>query len=214
MAIRILLVDDHQVLRDGLRLSLDQQSDLEMVGDAGDGETAVRLSRQLRPDVVLMDIVLTGMTGVDATRSIAADCPETKIIALSMHAKAIFVTEMLKAGASGYILKENALSCVLQGIEKVQSGECFLCPKSAGLLASEYARGEENDRLAMLSRKEREILKLLAEGKSSKTIGLLMRLTAKSVDYHRRRIMEKLDVSSVAELVKIAIREGLTPLEV
>ncbi|UCD51432.1 MAG: response regulator transcription factor [Phycisphaerales bacterium] len=214
MATRILLVDDHLVLRDSLRTSLGQEMGMEVVGEAGDGETAVRLARQLQPDLVLMDVAMTGMTGIDATRCIAADCPSTRILALSMHPRAIFVTEMLKAGASGYILKENALSSVLQGIKKVAAGEHFLCPKSAGLLAGEYTQDKESNRLAMLSHKEHDVLKLLAEGKSSKMIGMLMHLSTKTVDYHRRHIMEKLNVTSVAELVKIAIREGLTPLEV
>jgi DNA-binding NarL/FixJ family response regulator len=214
MATTILLVDDHQVLLDGLRLGLDQRPDMDVIGEAGDGETAVRLARQLRPDVVIMDISMAGMTGVDATRRIAGDCPDTKIIALSMHAKAIFIAETLKAGASGYISKQNGFSSMVRGIETVLAGDCFLCPRAAGLLAREYVRSSGNSRLATLTEQEREILKFLADGKSSKAIGLLMGLTTKSIDYHRRRIMEKLNVSSIAGLVKTAVREGLTPLEV
>ncbi|UCD51430.1 MAG: response regulator transcription factor [Phycisphaerales bacterium] len=213
MATRILLVDDHQILRDGLRMALGQEVGMEVVGEAGDGETAVRLARQLKPDVAIMDMGLPGMTGIDATRRIVADCPEMKIIALSMYPKASLITEMLKAGASGYILKENAFSSVVEGIKKITAGERYLCPKAASLLAEEYARDRAGAGPAGLNDKEREVLKLLAEGKSSKETALLMELSSKSIDTYRRRIMEKLGVASVAELVKIAIREGLASLD-
>lgn len=213
MATKILLVDDHQVLRDGLRVSLNQQSGMEVVGEAGDGETAIRLMRKLNPDVIIMDVGMAGMSGIDATRRILVDCPETKIIALSMYPKTAFVTEMLKAGASGYILKENAFSSVVEAIHRVVAGERYLCAKSAGLLAEDYAQGQAKSGPSALTDKEREILKLLAEGKPSKEIALLMALSTKSIDHYRRQIMEKLNVGSIAELVKIAIREGLTPLD-
>lgn len=213
MATRILLVDDHQVLRDGLRVSLNQQSSMEVVGEAGDGETAIRLMRKLKPDVIIMDVGMSGMSGIDATRRIHADCPDTKIIALSMYPKTTFVTEMLKAGASGYILKENAFSSVVEGIQRVMAGERYLCAKSAGLLAEDYAQGQGKSGPSVLTDKEREVLKLLAEGKPSKEIALLMDLSTKSIDHYRRQIMSKLNVGSIAELVKIAIREGLTSLD-
>jgi len=214
MTTKILIVDDHQIVRDGLRSSLDGEAGMEVVAETGDGETAARLARQIRPDVVLMDISLGDTSGIDATRRITHECPGMKIIALSMHPRAIFITEMLQAGASGYILKESAFSCVVQAIGEVRSGGRFLCPRSAGLLAGAYAQGTKSPTLDVLNDKEREVLKLLAEGKSSKEIGMFMRLSTKTIDYHRRRIMEKLNVSSIAELVKIAIREGLTPLEI
>ncbi len=214
MRTRILVVDDHQIVRDGLKSSLDHETGMDVVAETGDGETAVRLARQLLPDVVLMDISLGDVSGIDATRRIANECPSTKIIALSMHPRAIFITEMLQAGASGYILKESAFSSVVKAIVEVRSGGRFLCPRSAGLLAGAYAQSTKSPALDVLNDKERDVLKLLAEGKSSKEIGMFMRLSTKTIDYHRRRIMEKLNVSSIAELVKIAIREGLTPLEV
>ena len=142
MTIRILLVDDHQILRDGLRMALDQEAGMEVVGEAGDGETAIRLVRQLKPDVAIMDIAMPGMTGVDATRRIAVDAPETKIIVLSMYPKAALVTEALRAGASGYILKENAFSSVVAAIKKITAGERYLCPKAASLLAEDYAQSK------------------------------------------------------------------------
>jgi len=213
MATRILLVDDHQILRDGLRIALEQEAGMEVVGEAGDGETAIRLARQLQPDVTIMDMGLPGMTGIDATRRIAVDCPEVKVIALSMYPKASLITEMLKAGASGYILKENAFASVVEGIRKVVAGQRYLCPKAASLLAEEYARDNAQAGPAGLNDKEREVLKLLAEGKSSKETALLMELSSKSIDNYRRRIMEKLNVASVAELVKVAIREGLASLD-
>lgn len=213
MATRILLVDDHQILRDGLRASLDQEVGMDVVGEAGDGETAVRLARRLKPDVTIMDLGLPGMTGIDATRRIVADIPEAKIIVLSMYPKAALITEVLKAGASGYILKENALWSVVEAIKKVSAGERYLCPRAASLLAEEYAQSGAQTGPAALNEKEREVLKFLAEGKSSKETALLMKLSSKSIDTYRRRIMEKLSVASVAELVKVAIREGLASLD-
>lgn len=213
MAIRILLVDDHQVLRDGLRVSLNQQDGMEVVGEAGDGESAIRLVRELGPDVIVMDVGMAGMSGIDATRRIHGDRPEVKIIALSMYPKTAFITEMLKAGASGYILKENAFTSVVEGIRQVVAGKRYLCARSASLLAEDYAQGQATSGPAALNDKEREVLKLLAEGKPSKEIALLMDLSTKSIDHYRRQIMGKLQVGSIAELVKIAIREGLTSLE-
>jgi DNA-binding NarL/FixJ family response regulator len=213
MATRILIVDDHQVLRDGLRVSLNQQSGMEVIGETGDGETAIRLMRELQPDVIIMDVGMAGMSGIDATRRIHADCPDIKIIALSMYPKTTFITEMLKAGASGYILKENAFSSVVEGIQRVVAGKRYLCARSAGLLAEDYAQGQSKSGPSALTDKERKILKLLAEGKPSKEIALLMGLSAKSIDHYRRQIMDKLKVGSIAELVKIAIREGLTSLD-
>ena len=213
MGIRILLVDDHQVLRDGLRVSLNRESGMEVVGEAGDGETAIRLMRELKPDIIIMDVGMSGMSGIDATRRLHMDCPDMKIIALSMYPKTAFVTEMLKAGASGYILKENAFSSVVEGIRRVAAGERYLCSLSASLLAEDYAQGQAKTGPSALTDKEREILKLLAEGKPSKEIALLMDLSTKSIDHYRRQIMGKLKVGSIAELVKIAIREGLTSLD-
>jgi DNA-binding NarL/FixJ family response regulator len=213
MATRILIVDDHQVLRDGLRVSLNQESGMEVIGEAGDGESAIRLTRELKPDVIIMDVGMAGMSGIDATHRIHADCPDIKIIALSMYPKTAFITEMLKAGASGYILKENAFSSVVEGIQRVVTGKRYLCARSAGLLAEDYAQGQNKSGPSALTDKEREVLKFLAEGKPSKEIALLMDLSTKSIDHYRRQIMAKLKVGSIAELVKIAIREGLTSLD-
>ncbi len=213
MATRILLVDDHQVLRDGLRSSLEQEVGMDVIGEAGDGKAAIRLTRELEPDVVLMDVGMSGMSGIDAARRIHLDCPDIKIIALSMYPKTTFVREMLKAGASGYILKENAFVSVVEGIRRVMAGERYLCSRSAGLLAEDYAQDQGKSGPAALNDKECAVLKHLAEGKTSKEIAQLMDLSSKSIDHYRRQIMEKLEVGSVAELVKIAIREGLTPLE-
>ena len=216
MAIRIFLADDHKMMRQGLCALLKNQPDIEVVGEAEDGATAVRLIRKLKPDIIIMDVNMPGMDGIDAARRILPEMPDVKLIALSTYLKKVFVLEMLKAGASGYILKEQAFGELVQAIETVISGERYLSTKVAGIIVEDYVQSHDeagNSDRKVLTEREREVLKLLAEGKPSKEIALLINMSVKTVDACRRQLMQKLDVQSLADLVKYAIREGLTSLD-
>ncbi len=213
MATRVLLVDDHQVLREGLRNLLEKDGNIKVVGEAADGATALRIARELQPDVIVMDIAMPDMDGIDATRRISQEVPAVRILALSTYPKKTFISEMLKAGASGYILKQNAFEVVEEAIHKVADGQKFLCSEAAGLLAEQYSQTGARSSSGGLTEREQEVLKLLAEGKPSKEIAVLVGVNVKTIDACRRRIMQKLDVGSLAELVKYAIREGMTSVE-
>jgi DNA-binding NarL/FixJ family response regulator len=202
-------------MRQGLRLLLEKHSDMEVVGEANDGQEAIELAGQLKPDVVVMDVNMPGVDGPDATRRIVSDKPDTRIVALSMHSKKGFIIEMLKAGASGYVLKENAFSELVNAINTVMGNEIYLSSKITRIVVDDYVQdrvgGDSSKK--MLTDRESEVLKLVGDGKSSKEIALQLDLSVKTIDACRRRIMSKLDIDSVAELVKYAIREGLTSLE-
>lgn len=214
MTVRILLVDDHQVLREGLRSLLEQQSNMEVVGEAGDGMTALRLVRELEPDLVIMDVNMDGMDGIDATRMIHREHPEIKVLALSMFLRKTFVTEMFKSGAAGYLLKDNAFSEIVEAIRTILGGEKYVCAKVAALLVDEYVQEDQESAVKeRLTKREMEVIRMLADGKTSKEIALITETSAKTVDACRRRIMQKLSINSVAELVKYAIREGLTTVD-
>jgi DNA-binding NarL/FixJ family response regulator len=215
MALRILLVDDHEIMRQGLRLLLEKNSDMEVVGEANDGLKAIELAKELEPDVVVMDVNMPGVDGADATRQIVSSQPNIRIVALSMHSKKGFIIEMLKAGASGYVLKENAFSELVNAINTVMGDEIYLSSKITRIVVDDYVQdrigGDSSKK--MLTDRENEVLKLVGDGRSSKEISLQLDLSVKTIDACRRRIMSKLDIDSVAELVKYAIREGLTSLE-
>lgn len=214
MAVRILLVDDHQVLREGLRSLLEQEAEMEVVGEAGDGMTALRLVRELEPDIVIMDVNMEGLDGIDATRMISREHARSKVLALSMFLRKTFVTEMFKSGAAGYLLKDNAFAEIVEAIRTVQRGEKYACSKVAALLVDECVQnGHEIRSGARLTKRELEVVRMLADGKTSKEIALVTKTSVKTVDACRRRIMRKLDIGSVAELVKYAIREGLTTVD-
>ncbi len=214
MAVRILLVDDHQVLREGLGSLLEQQSNMEVVGEAGDGRTALRLVRELHPDVVIMDVNMDGMDGIDATRMINREHPETKVLALSMYLRKTFVSEMFKSGATGYLLKDSAFTEIVEAINTVLKGEKYVCAKVAALLVDEYVQdGQGTAGHANLTKRELEVIRMLADGKTSKEIALITETSVKTVDACRRRLMQKLEINSIAELVKYAIREGLTTVD-
>lgn len=215
MAIKMLLVDDHEIMRQGLYMLLEKQPDIEVVGMAHNGGMAMEMARELAPDLIVMDVNMPGLDGVDATRQITATDSKVKIVALSMHAKKGFIVEMLKAGASGYVLKESAFSELIAAINTVLSGEVFLSSKITRIVIDDYVQDRTGGGLqsAPLTERENEVLKLIGDGKSSKEIALLLELSVKTVDACRRRIMAKLNIDSVADLVKYAIREGLTSLE-
>jgi DNA-binding NarL/FixJ family response regulator len=216
MPARVLLVDDHAIIRQGLCSLLEKQPDIEVVGAAEDGQKAMELVRELKPDIVIMDISMPNLNGIDAARKITGEPGNVKVIALSIHSSRRFVTEMLKAGASGYILKECLFDELLEAIRIVLSGGVYLSPKITGVVVDDYVKrlsGEYRPEAPDLSPREREVLQLLAEGKSTKQIALPLHISAKTVESNRRNIMDKLGIHSVAELTKYAVREGLTPLE-
>ncbi|MFH1596820.1 MAG: response regulator transcription factor [Pseudomonadota bacterium] len=210
----ILLVEDHQIVREGLAALLEKQPDLKVVGQAADGRTAVRLARELRPAVVVMDISLPDLNGIDATRQILEENPGVKVIGLSVHADRLFVKGMLQAGASGYLLKYSASQELIQAIQLVLAGRIYLSPEIAGVVVEDYTYpAPDGSPFAVLTLREREVLQLLAEGKSPREIADSLHLALKTVEGYRRHIMEKLGFTSLADLVKYAIREGLTSLE-
>jgi two-component system NarL family response regulator len=216
MSVRILLVDDHQMFRDGLRSILDAEDGVEVIGEAEDGRVAVELAQALAPDVVVMDIGMHGLNGVEATRQIKANHPEIQVVALSTHSDRSYVLSMLEAGASGYVLKTAAFDEMRHAVQTVAKGKYFLSPDITGLVVDARVHDSSppsGSAKIILGAREREILQLLAEGHSSPEIAQRLHISASTVDSHRRNIMRKLDVHSVAELTKYAVREGLTPLD-
>ncbi|HYO10680.1 MAG TPA: response regulator transcription factor [Tepidisphaeraceae bacterium] len=216
MGMRILLADDHQIVREGLRTLLNQHDDMEVIGEAADGRRAVELATELAPDVVVMDVGMPGLNGIEATRQISLKGPETTVVALSMHSDRRFMGEMLKAGAKGYLLKDGAFEELATAIRSVCDDKVYLSPKIADVVVDDYVRRQgpaEPGAFAKLTPREREVLQLMAEGRATKEIAMDLRVSIKTVETHRRQIMEKLNIYSVAELTKYAIREGLTSLE-
>lgn len=214
MAIRVLLVDDHTLMRHALRMMLENESDLEVVGDAGNGETAIQLCDELSPDVVVIDVAMPGMGGIAATRSITQKFPDIRVLALTTYSDKRFVNEMLAAGAAGYVVKSDASDQLIHAIHAVHEHQHYFSPEVAtGILDTVRYLNTPGKRLRprdALGRREREVLALLSEGKSSVQIGNELHIAASTVDVHRRNIMRKLNLHTVAELTKFAIREGLT----
>ncbi len=216
MSVRILLADDHGIVREGLCSLLEEQSDMEVVGEAEDGRKALDLVRELVPDIVIMDITMPNLNGVDATRQIVREFPKTRVICLSIHSNKRFVANMLKAGASGYVLKECLFGELVQAVRTVTGGGVYLSPQITGVVVDDYVKRLLTDArlpLEVLTDRERQVLQLLAEGKSTKQIALELHVSTKAIEAKRRKIMEKLHAHSVAELTKIAILGGLTTLE-
>ncbi len=217
MSIRILLADDHKITREGLRSLITKQSDMEVVAEAENGRDAVGLSKDLRPDVIIMDVSMPGLNGIEATKQILSEDENVKVIALSMHSDNLFVSEMLKSGASGYMLKDCAFEELDRAIREVVGGNTYLSPMISGTVVEDYLRKlnkSDTGESGILSDREKEVLQLLAEGQSMKQIGLKLFISAKTVETHRRQIMNKLDMYTVAELTKYAIRKGLTSLDI
>ncbi|OGV60337.1 MAG: DNA-binding response regulator [Lentisphaerae bacterium RIFOXYA12_FULL_48_11] len=216
MAIRIMLVDDHKMIRDGLRSLLEKHSNIEVIGEAADGQAAVQTARKLSPEIIIIDIGMPELNGIEATRQITALKCKPKVIGLSMHADRRYVAQMLKAGASGYILKDSAFEELVQAIETVAKGRTYLSPQIAGTVVTEFKRTAKNDDgsvFSVLTEREREVLQQISEGCSTKEIASSLGVSVKTIETHRRQIMEKLNLHSVAELTKYAIKEGLTELE-
>ncbi|OGQ85467.1 MAG: DNA-binding response regulator [Deltaproteobacteria bacterium RIFOXYD12_FULL_56_24] len=212
MKIKVIIVDDHQMVREGLRSLLVGEKDMEVIAEAGDGWEGVRLAEKLTPDVVIMDIAMPELNGIEATRQILARTTGVRVMVLSMHSDKRFVERTLKAGASGYLLKDCAFEELVRAIRTVMAGQIYLSPGIASLVVREYL---ENglDSPPVLSAREREVLQLITEGKSTREISLLLHISIKTVETHRQQIMKKLHLRTVAELTKYAIREGLTTLD-
>ncbi len=216
MSIRILIADDHSITREGLKVMLNKMENFEVVAEAENGRLAISLTRKLLPDVVVMDINMPDLNGVDATRQIVAELPQTRIIALSMYSDRSYVKGMLKAGVSGYLLKNCAFEELADAIQTVMRYQTYLSPKISEIVRDEFVKmmgSNEPNTVELLTDKEREVLQLIAEGKKTKDIAELLHISVKTVEARRSKIMEKLNINNVAGLTKYAIREGLTSIE-
>ena len=217
--VRILLADDHQILRDGLRTLLNTQEDMEVIAEADTGRKAIDLALCHCPDVLVMDVVMPELNGIEATNQLKKDLPEIKVLALSMHADRRFVAEMLKAGASGFLLKECAFQELAEAIRSIIKGKMYLSPSISKCVIEEYVgflsgdEKEHTDSESALSHREKEVLQLIAEGKSNRDIAKTLHISVKTVETHKYNIMRKINLHSVAELTKYAIKSGLTPID-
>jgi two-component system, NarL family, response regulator NreC len=211
--IRILLADDHAVMRTGLRLVLERQPDFRVVGEASDGREAVALAQQRKPEVVVMDIGMPNLNGIEAARQVTAALPEVSVVILSMHSDEAYVLRALKAGARAYLLKESAESDLIAAIRAVHNGKAFFSPAVSRMLVEDYIRQlqdrEIEDSYELLTTREREVLQLIAEGKSNKEIANMLNLSLYTVESHRGNLMEKLNLHTVPELILYAVRKGV-----
>jgi len=217
MSIRVLIADDHKIMLAGLRSLLEKQNDLEVVAEAENGRKAVQMAQETEPDVVVMDVSMPDLNGIEATKQIKESVPKTRVIALSMHSDKRFVMGMLRAGASGYLLKDCASQELANAIHQVSAGKKYLSPEITGVVIDDFLMGGPSDEVAavasQLSAREREVLQLIAEGWSTKQIASHLYVSVKTIETHRRQIMKKLDLHTIAALTKYAIREGLTSIE-
>jgi DNA-binding NarL/FixJ family response regulator len=205
---RILLADDHTVVRQGFRMILSAHPDLEVVGEAGNGREAVERAAELKPDVIVMDVSMPELNGIEATRRIAEASPRSRVLALSMHKDAVYVREILRAGARGYLLKDSIESDLVAAVRSVGRGDGYLSPAVSDAVLSDYRR-HVSDPIDLLTSREREVLQMIAEGKTNKEIATLLNLSVYTVEAHRGRVMEKLNLHSTGELVRFAVRNGL-----
>jgi DNA-binding NarL/FixJ family response regulator len=213
MSISVFVADDHAIVRDGLVALLRMQPDLAIVGTASDGSEAVAKVLQARPRIVILDISMPGLSGIEVARQIAAALPETRIVMLSMHSGAQYVFQALEAGARGYLLKESASAEIADAIRAVDRGQRYLSRKAAEIVAQGISERQGGNALDALSRREREVLRLVADGHSSAKIGELLHLSPKTIDSYRSRLMQKLQVNQLAGLIKFAIQHGVTTLD-
>ncbi len=216
MAITVLIADDHKIVREGLKFLISNSDGMEVVGDAADGRAALAMAKKLRPAIVVMDINMPELNGIDATSRLLEELPQTKVIALSMYSNRRFIQKMFKAGASGYLLKDCAFEELLFAITSVFSNKKYLSPGLVGMLIEDYMghlgdAGTANG--TGLTLREREVLQLIAEGQTTLAISKRLILSVKTIETHRRRIMDKLEIRSVAGLTKYAIREGVTTID-
>lgn len=211
--VRILLADDHTIVRQGLRKVLEERPEWEVVAEAGDGREAVRLAEQHRPDVAIVDVAMPLLNGIETTRQITKRVPNTRVLVLSMHADEAYVTQILQAGATGYLLKDSADVDLVKAVEEAVSGRSFFSPAIARVMLDDYRRQLTDkgvsDRYEILSEREREIFQLIAEAKANKEIAALLNVSTSTVETHRAHIMEKLDLHSAAEIVLYAVRRGV-----
>ncbi|MEO8659312.1 MAG: response regulator transcription factor [Bryobacteraceae bacterium] len=206
--IRILLADDHAVVRQGFKMILGAQPDFEIVGEAGNGREAIELAETLNPDVVVMDVAMPELNGIEATRRLCAASPRTRVLALSMHKDSVYVREILRAGARGYLLKDAIDRDLLDAVRAIARGDGYISPAVSEAVLTDYRKHVTNP-IDMLTTREREVLQLIAEGKTNKEIANHLGLSVYTVDAHRGRIMEKLNLHSTGELVRFAVRNGL-----
>lgn len=205
---RILLADDHTVVRSGFRMLLSAQSDMEVIAEASDGREAAALAEKLQPDLAVIDVTMPGLNGIEATRQIAKVSPRTRVLALSMQRDNVYVREMLRAGAKGYLLKDCDEADLLKAVRMVAAGKGWISPAVSSAVLEDYRRHVSNP-VDLLSPREREVLQMLAESKTNKEIATALNLSVYTVEAHRGRIMEKLNLHSVGELVRFALRNGL-----
>lgn len=215
MSIRILLADDHKIFREGMRSLLEKEPNMLVIGEAGNGKETVKLAQELLPDVVIMDITMPDLNGIDATQQLKKKTPHTQVLCLSQHSERNFVLAMFEAGAAGYLLKDSAFDELTRAIYAVYSNKIYISPQIAHYIIDEsLARASEKKvSSTVLSAKEREVLQLIAEGKSTKQIASRLNRSMKTIETHRRQISKKLNIHSIAELTKYAISEGLTSLD-
>lgn len=214
--IRILIADDHEILRHGLRVLLEKDRRFEVVGEADDGRRAVELARELKPDIVIMDLQMPILNGIEATRQILTRRHPCRIVFLSMSSDPVVVRQAIQVGARAFVLKDAAFDQLLEAIEAVTRGEQYLSPKIVGVVLDDYLKqlgAGTGAQLSVLTSREHEVLQLLAEGKTSKEIAGILEVSVKTVDTHRQNLMAKLDLHSIAELTKFAIREGITSVD-
>ncbi len=213
---KILIADDHSIVREGLKSLIEKQNSMQVIGEAEDGQKAIELTKELSPDIVIMDISMPNLNGIEATREIISHKPETKIIILSMYTDKHIVKESLEAGAKAYILKSNLLDELLNAITTIQANERYLSPRITGIVIEDYINLKTSDKTKKqikLTSRERHIIQLIAEGKTIKEIARIVKISPKTADSNRRAIMNKLKIYNTAELTKYAIREGLTSLD-
>jgi two-component system response regulator NreC len=215
MSIKIVLADDHAMLRHGLSRSFEQEEDIDVIGQTEDGHSTIELVKELMPDIVIMDIGMPDLNGIETTRRIMQDMPKVKVIGLSMHSSDKYVREMFRAGASGYLLKNCSFDELVEAIRTVISGQTYISPTIGDMIIREYTSKDDEQKsvFSVLSQREREVLQLLAEGKTTKQIGRKLHISPKTVEAHRLRLMDKLEIDNVAQLTKYAIQEGLTESE-
>lgn len=215
MSVKVLLADDHAIIRQGLRSLIEKEKDIEVAGEANDGQEVLTQLKELRPDIVIMDVTMPKMNGFATTAKLHKDYPKVKVIALSIHSNSKFVGGMLEAGAWGYVLKDDLFGQLVEAIRTVANGGTYLSPKIATVVVGDYVKRLSKDassHIKVLNDREREVLQMLTEGKSTKEIAIKLNVSPKTIEVNRRQIMEKLNIHSVAELTKYAIREGVTPL--